>query len=122
MTIATTIEHVQWKDAIYNTEFCGEREALERSDVLRPLLPPAGRQYIKHPDVAVDGRSIISIARSCHLKHGGMRVTLFWNRGTWGGDVPSRAEIIALTRQIQAECLGRPLALAGWPFPIGVAA
>ncbi|MFT0532233.1 hypothetical protein ACMHYJ_05270 [Castellaniella hirudinis] len=127
MTIVPRIEHVHWQGSIYSTNFYGEREALERSDFLRPLLPPEGRRYIKYRQAFLDGEAVSNRINSCHRKHGGILVRVGWATYSW--DLPIRVltkeEIIDLARRVMAEIQDQPqvnAAPADWPFPVWRAA
>ena len=128
MTITSRIEHIRDQEGIYSTEFYGEREALGRSDFLRPLLPPEGRKYITLYRVFADDEAVSNHANSCNRKHGGIRVCIRW-RYHWGPPIRalSQQEIINLSRRVLAEIQdqhqGRVnTAPAGWPFPVWRAA
>ncbi len=122
MSTAPTIDHYDWKGTLYYTDFLGEREALARSEYLRPLLPPESRRYLR-PSMCqfADSHPGCSSVIGTNLKAGGVRVRIWWAReGCFGDENPlSRDGIIRLSRQILNDAMGRPAALANWPFPIG---
>lgn len=124
MNITPRIEHSHWQDRVNSTSFYGEREALERSDFLRPLLPPADRKYITLPQVCSDGKVVSNHAVCANLKHGGVRIRIHW--GPWwrkDASAPTREEIIDLSRRVLAEIQDQHqdrinAAPEGWPFPV----
>ena len=130
MSIAPHIEHGRYKDVIYHTNFIGEREALERSDFLRPLLPPADRKHTSFDSASIDDVAVAHHVTSCHRKHGGIRIRVFWAALAYGGAdrLLSRKEIIDLSRLVLAEIQEHDqdrinAAPEGWPFPVwGIAA
>lgn len=122
MKTAPTIDHYDHEGTLYYTDFLGERESLERSNFLRPLLPPEDRRYLRlRMHQFADSHPGCSGVIGTNLKAGGVRVRIWWERkGGWNDTNPlPRAEIIRLSRQILNEAMGRPAALANWPFPIG---
>lgn len=125
MSIAPTIEHSHWENRIYSTCFYGEREALERSDFLRPLLPPEDRRYVTLNGADLDGEAVSTRVNSCHRKHGGIRIRIIWPAFSWCRPIRAltNEEIIDLAKCVLVEIQDQhqgPVndAPAGWPFPV----